>query len=72
MKKKLFNADSIEKICANCLYGRHTPDGDGVLCVKKGIMLKYSSCRRFEYDPLNRVPQRPIPMPDFSMEDFEL
>ena len=72
MKKKLFNTDSIEKICANCLYGKHSPDGENVLCTKKGVMLKYSSCRAFEYDPLNRMPARPLAMPEFSAEDFEL
>lgn len=72
MKKKLFNTGSVDKICANCIHGRHTPDGDSVLCVKKGIMSRYSACRKFEYDPLNRIPVRPVAMSEFSAEDFEL
>lgn len=72
MKKKLFNTHKIDKICLNCIHGRHTPDEDGVLCVKKGVMLPYSSCRKFEYDPLNRIPARPVVLSEFSAEDFEL
>lgn len=72
MKKKLFNTGSIDKICANCIHGRHSPDGDSVLCIKKGIMFKDSTCHKFEYDPLNRIPARPVTMSEFSAEDFEL
>lgn len=72
MKKKLINLKSIEKICANCIYGRHTPAQDGVLCEKKGIMLKNSTCRKFKYDPLNRIPAKPLSMGEFSAEEFQL
>ena len=72
MNKKLLNLKSVDKICANCAYGRHTPGEDGVLCEKKGIMLNVSSCRSFKYDPLNRTPARPLTMGDFSAEEFVL
>lgn len=72
MKKKLLNTDKIDRICLNCIHGRHTPDADGVLCVKKGVMFPNSSCRKFEYDPLNRTPARPLVFSEFSAEDFEL
>lgn len=66
------NLKSIEKICANCAYGRHTPDEDGVLCEKKGVMLKTSSCKSFKYDPLNRIPAHPMSLGNYSAEEFEL
>ncbi len=66
------NLKSIEKICANCAYGRYTPNEDGVLCEKKGVMLKSSSCKSFKYDPLNRIPARPVTMGNYSAEEFEL
>lgn len=72
MKKKLLNMDTVEKICKNCAHGRHTPDGDGVLCVKKGVMLPFSSCRKFEYDPLNRTPAQPVDFGGYSAEEFKL
>lgn len=72
MKKKLMNLESIEKICANCAHGRHTPAEDGVLCEKKGVMLKTSSCKKFKYDPLNRIPAKPLAMGEYSAEEFEL
>lgn len=72
MKKKLINLKSIEKICANCAYGKHTPDETGVLCEKKGVMLKTSTCKSFKYDPLNRIPARPMALGNYSAEEFEL
>ena len=71
-KNKLLNMDTVNKVCMNCAYGKHSPDGESVLCVKKGVMLPDSSCRRFEYDPLNRTPARPVNFGEFSAEDFEL
>lgn len=72
MKKKLLNTNSVDKICANCSYGRHAPDGETVLCIKKGVMAPYSTCRKFDYDPLNRTPARPIGLGEHSAEEFEL
>lgn len=72
MKKRLINKKNIEKICANCVHGRHTPGEDGVLCLKKGVMSTTSSCRKFDYDPLNRTPARPLPLGDYSAEEFQL
>lgn len=70
--KKLLNLKEIDNICANCIHGRHTPDGKGVLCEKKGVMLSTSTCRRFEYDPFNRTPLRPMSLNVPSAEEFQL
>ena len=37
MKSKLLNKNAYEAICRNCRHGRLSPEGDTVLCVKKGI-----------------------------------
>lgn len=68
----LFQKD-IEPRCAYCKKG--APLGEErVMCLKKGIVSAGSSCRSFRYDPLKRVPPKPLKA-DFSNlkdEDFAL
>ena len=54
----LFDKDMAPR-CAYCQRGTPLED-DQVMCVKKGIVSASGSCRRFRYDPLTRVPPRPI------------
>lgn len=59
--------------CSYCIHSRPL-EGDQVICEKKGVMSAGSSCRSFRYDPLKRVPPRPVKA-DFSTlkdEDFQL
>ncbi|MEI6578939.1 MAG: hypothetical protein WCN92_05680 [Eubacteriales bacterium] len=72
MKNKLLNEKTISPACTYCVHGRLSPDKLSVLCIKKGVMLPTSSCRRFIYDPLKRQPQRLPRLPKFNAEDFEL
>ena len=68
----LFDKD-MEARCAYCKRGAPLGD-DRVMCLKKGIMSAAGSCRAFRYDPLKRVPPKPV-HPDFSRlkdEDFVL
>lgn len=63
----------IDPRCAYCSRGVRL-DETQVMCIKKGIVSADESCRRFQYDPLKRVPPRPA-APDFSWlkdEDFSL
>lgn len=68
----LFEKD-MEPRCAYCQRG--TPlDGETVMCPKRGVVSAAGSCRRFRYDPLKRVPPKPVSV-DFSHlkeEDFVL
>ena len=44
------------------------------MCPKRGVVSAAGSCRRFRYDPLKRVPPKPLSV-DFSHlkeEDFVL
>lgn len=54
----------IEPRCAYCQRGARLGD-DKVMCLKRGIVSAAGHCRRFRYDPLKRVPQKP-PTLDFS------
>ena len=72
MKSKLFNKNAYEAVCRNCKNGRLSPEGESVLCVKKGIVDPDGKCRRYSYDPLKRVPITNDIKSDFKKEDFEI
>ena len=54
----LFKKD-IEPRCAYCKRGA-TLDEEQIMCMKKGIVSAAGSCSRFKYDPLKRVPPKPM------------
>lgn len=63
----------IDPRCEYCARGTRL-DEDSVMCLKRGVVHPSQSCRAFRYDPLKRVPLRPV-APDFSRlkeEDFKL
>ena len=72
LKSKLLNKKSIPTACEYCTRGSGAPDGKTVLCPKKGVMQKDSSCSAFRYDPLKRKPKQPVELPQFDASDFEL
>ena len=54
----LFRKD-LDPRCAYCQRGSQINERE-VACVKKGVVPLESHCRAFRYDPLKRVPPRPI------------
>ena len=66
----LFRKD-IEPRCAYCKKGNALSDRE-VICVKRGIVAAEDSCRAFRYDPMKRVPPRPVKLntEKLSAEDF--
>ena len=63
----------IEPRCAYCKRGSQLGDSR-VMCLKKGIVSAGGQCRGFRYDPLKRVPPKPVvlDLSRFSEEDFSL
>ena len=63
----------IEPRCTYCVHGRAMGE-DQVVCPKKGVMAAGSHCRSFKYDPLKRVPPRPVSLDTerLKQEDFSL
>ena len=59
-----------KKIAPSCAYCRHgkAVSPETILCRKKGVTTADGSCGWFRYDPLKRVPPRPV-APDFSRFD---
>ncbi|HZJ78808.1 MAG TPA: hypothetical protein VFD52_08430 [Clostridia bacterium] len=72
MKRKLLNVKEIPPSCSYCIYGRLSPDGECILCIKKGVMRTDSSCRKFKYNPLNRRPKEKPLIPEMDEKEFEL
>ena len=70
MKQKVLGDDITPK-CSYCSYSVHTSDKALVLCEKKGIAATDGYCKKFCYDPLKRIPERP-PLLDFDEQDFTL
>ncbi len=63
---------NMEPHCGYCEHAR-VVDEKTMACVKKGIVTVESRCGAFRYDPLKRVPPRPVKlqvaMPE---EDFQV
>ncbi len=68
----LFRKD-IDPRCAYCARGSRIGE-DKVACVKKGIVAPEHSCGAFAYDPLRRVPPRPLKLDTEKLNegDFQL
>ena len=64
--------NAISPKCEYCAYGRLAPDGETVLCPKKGVVSREDKCRRFQYDILKRKPRKAPALSSYSAEDFEL
>lgn len=65
---------TIEPKCAYCRRAQASTDPETVLCPKRGVMARDTSCNAFRYDPMKRVPPRPVSL-DLSRikeEDFTL
>ena len=66
-------AKKMEPRCAYCMRGTALNETQ-VICRKKGVVSSGEHCRAFRYDPLRRVPPKPI-LPDWDKlkeEDFRL
>jgi len=68
----LFRKD-IEPKCAYCRKSRAISDRQ-VVCPKRGVVESGDHCGAFEYDPLRRVPSRPVKLDTekLQQEDFNL
>ncbi|MBO4341758.1 MAG: hypothetical protein IJJ61_03265 [Clostridia bacterium] len=72
MRNKVLNKKKYPPMCDYCRFGRPSPDGENILCEKKGIKEKGEKCRAYKYDPLKRVPLNQPALADVDPSDFEL
>ena len=63
----------IEPRCEYCERGTQFSDTQ-VACVKRGVVDAAHHCGAFRYDPLKRVPPRPVKLEQgkLKQEDFSL
>ena len=63
----------IEPQCSYCSRGRNL-NGEEVVCVKHGVVSADFACRAFSYDPLKRIPPRPVSLQSqqFHPSDFSI
>ncbi len=68
----LFRKD-IEPRCIYCAHGNAVNDRE-VVCPRKGVTDAAYHCKRFKYDPLKRVPPRPVKLETGRLraEDFKI
>ena len=68
----LFRKD-IDLHCAYCRKGQQVNERE-VACIKRGIVPVEHHCWAFRYDPLKRVPPRPVALntEKLKKEDFSL
>jgi len=63
----------IEPRCEYCERGTQFSETQ-VACVKRGVVDAAHHCGAFRYDPLKRVPPRPVKLAKgrLQLEDFEI
>lgn len=71
MFRKTYYGSKIAPACAYCLHGAPAADPKMILCKQKGVVSPYYCCRKFNYDPLMRVPHRQV-LPELDPKDFTL
>ncbi|WRS27583.1 hypothetical protein U6B65_00210 [Oscillospiraceae bacterium MB08-C2-2] len=71
MAQKLFG-NRIDPACRYCSMGFWSNDSKMILCTRKGIVAPDFHCRRFDYDPLRRIPRRLPALPEFDPAEFAL
>ncbi|MFI3170225.1 MAG: hypothetical protein R3Y06_09805 [Faecalibacterium sp.] len=72
MFKKAIYGKTIPPACEYCAHGSRAKNPDLILCTKLGVVSPLYHCRRYQYDPLLRVPKRMPKLPSFSSNDFTL
>jgi hypothetical protein len=70
--KRPICGETIPPACRYCAYGQFGTDPRMILCQKRGVVTPDFHCRKYQYDPLLRVPRRQPKLPSFSPEDFSL
>jgi len=70
--KRLLRAGDYKPACEFCRHGKPSPDGHSVLCSLRGVMRRQSSCKKYEYDPIKRRPERAPMLPEFDPGEFTL
>ncbi|MGN1304170.1 MAG: hypothetical protein ACI4YB_03950 [Oscillospiraceae bacterium] len=69
MAKKKYFGNNIPARCEYCTFGTRAKDGGKVLCEKRGLVDGTSSCSKYLYSPLKRIPVKQLNIPGNFDED---
>jgi len=72
MAFEMLFGNRITPACQYCREGYPTGKSGEFLCARKGTVAPGFRCRHFYYDPLSRVPQRPLPLAKYDEKSFQL
>lgn len=72
MFRKTLCDSSIPPACEYCQYGQRSADPRIILCEKRGVVAPGFRCRKYLYDPIQRIPRRQPKLPGFDPSDFTL
>ena len=62
----------IQAACVYCELSYPAGQEDFRLCFKKGIVRPDFSCAKFRYDPIMRIPNRPLELEEYDAKEFKL
>ncbi len=69
MKKIKLFGNNIEVSCSYCV---HSKINNGAQFCTMNKILKNGKCRKYEYNPMMRVPSKQNVLPKYKPEDFAL
>lgn len=70
--KKLLYGNNIEKSCKYCSHSRGRFSHGNIECEIKGSVKADYICRKFDYDPMLRLPKKKPAVIKMTAEDFKL
>ena len=69
--EKLFG-NKVTPACKYCEESFPSQDAEHFLCMKRGVVPGDHACKKFRYDPLRRIPARPLQPQKYEEEDFAI
>lgn len=70
--QKYYDRKKHDPRCEYCIYAKIPNDRSVALCKFNGVMPLESHCRRYDYDPLKRIPKKLRIDTDYTADDFKL
>lgn len=68
-KKKNYFGNGIAPSCSYCQFGTRSKDGK-ITCEKSGTVEPDSSCKKWIYDPIQRIPKKQLDIPSTPDNDI--
>jgi hypothetical protein len=63
--------NTIEPRCEYCDFGTRSKNKQKIMCTKSGIVSADSSCNKFVYSPLKRIPVKQLDYEKFDDEESQ-